>query len=181
MKYNQYFTDDGVLLAYFGEPKEVPILTISFSHKWYNMYLVNPDGSVSVAEPSDDKRLNTWHSSHVPIPGRVEQYADHMGYELCDNAFDLIMGRWMLRSKECGFDVMVKEAIELLSHRPTVALIERMMAVPIQMGASERTCKAFDQFWCREIAAQLRHLSDDEIVDEVRQMVDNDITRQNSN
>jgi len=99
-------TPDGKqLLVYQGYcfTNTKPVLTVSHAGKWYGMYLVHTNGTVTSA-PSAEGELDWWHPSHVPIPGRVQKYAEHFGYELDSNSFDMIVGRWMLRAAECDFD-----------------------------------------------------------------------------
>lgn len=94
-------SDRDLVLVYQGtSPKTVPTLTCELWVKWYSLYLVHPDGSVSkINPPIDDLEDFNWDDEsvvgdHCWNPKVLGRYAEAQGWEIDDLSFDVIAGRW---------------------------------------------------------------------------------------
>jgi hypothetical protein len=73
------------------------LLTVELYHKWYELVLLNPDGSTEVIPFPDDKyapRGESAYRDHVPNPRAVQQYAEEHDLEIGEFALELMIGRW---------------------------------------------------------------------------------------
>lgn len=68
---------------------------------------------------------------------------------------------------------MLDYAIKILTQPISMDLIDKMMDIPNEMGHPELS-KFFNRGYCMEIAACLGHLSDDQIIEEVRRIIQNE-------
>ncbi len=94
-----YYSERHIPLVYVGQPTEKVILTVENYMKWYYVYEILPSGAVRPANLFDgDASLKNFEgpvwSDHVPNPEAVARFADHYGYEVDENALDMIQGRW---------------------------------------------------------------------------------------
>jgi len=76
-----------------------PILTVECYSRWYSLYLVTPNGEVSIVDFSELEPYASGSSvsayvDHVPNPVAVEAFAESRGYHLYEVALDMIVGRW---------------------------------------------------------------------------------------
>lgn len=116
----------------FNDPNPHPILTVELSTKWYELYLIQPDGKVEgVFFPTSDKY--TSFVDHVPNPIVVQEYAAAKGYYLDELAFDLIVGRWYNEVKDYNA-IGTKENVTLAK-----GVLAANLALDIDMGDGETT------------------------------------------
>jgi hypothetical protein len=96
-----YYSDRGMQLLYVGQTCGVPILTLENYMKWYNMFLVNPDGSVELvsinviqeAMERDPLAIQSDHSYHPRLLFRI---AELLKAEVDERAIEVAAGRWMI-------------------------------------------------------------------------------------
>ena len=74
-----------------------PVLTCELHTKWYQLFLIHPDGRV---EPADlDGLEDLWPGTvvgdHCWNPSALEYLAEARGWVIDPVAFDLIAGRWV--------------------------------------------------------------------------------------
>jgi hypothetical protein len=105
-----YFSERGHLLAcsgytgFNGLPDE-PLLTVEIASKWYQLYLIRPDGSVHgldfgrLEQPAFMLGISAY-CDHVPNPQAVRRLAEVNSWTLDDLAEELIVGRWQLEVVE---------------------------------------------------------------------------------
>ena len=98
--YKFYFSPRGIPLIYCGPPQQKPVLTCENYMKWYDLFLVMPDGSVTalphkvsldIVEKSNGYGLLC---DHCVYPGLIPMVADLAGASVDGNSFDMIVGRW---------------------------------------------------------------------------------------
>lgn len=97
-----FVSNRGIQLAFssnFDIPNSSPVLTVELSNKWYELYLIYPDGKIeSVFFPTSEK--DTSFVDHVPNPRVVQEYARKKGYWIDDLALELIVGRWFTEVRD---------------------------------------------------------------------------------
>jgi hypothetical protein len=96
-------------LLWVNEPIDVPLLTVAISEKWYELYLLLPNGRVEGLHFGhlDDlkyRREESAYVDHVPNPRAVERFARAKGYHIDPNALDMIRGRWRAEIVEQDFE-----------------------------------------------------------------------------
>lgn len=103
-----YHSERGYALLYTGQPIEgKSILTLENYTKWYDIHLVNPDGSVSAvdvrilhdAQEIDSKAQWVDHLYHPRLLYRV---AEILKAEFDERAIEVAAGRWMLEKFDCS-------------------------------------------------------------------------------
>ena len=97
-----YRSKRGVSLVFQGEQCSTrhKILTVESYIKWYDIYVVSPEGDVSRLPQKihHSYRAETgqlaW-SDHIPCPAFCDWIVGrYPGYEWCEASLDLIHGRW---------------------------------------------------------------------------------------
>lgn len=87
-------------LLYWGPPPDVPTLTMEAYQKWYEMFLVKPDGGVKKVE--FDALLDTaicestespWHD-HAPNPEVVRKLCESRGWWFHELAEEVMKSRF---------------------------------------------------------------------------------------
>ena len=102
------YSDRGHLLVWTGNADH-QIVTVELYEKWYDLYLVAPDGTVTEVSFGDleDPRYcegdQTAVSDHVPNPVVVAAYAQANEYDVDNLAIELIVGRWEISIEENYF------------------------------------------------------------------------------
>lgn len=105
-----YFNDRGHPLAYWGEPRIWPVLTVELYLKWYALYLVMPDGSVEKLEYGRYKHLEDQKDTpilwgdHVLYPPAYDAICEALGLEPDSNSRDLVYGRWVCDEQDCRIE-----------------------------------------------------------------------------
>jgi hypothetical protein len=100
-QYRTYFSPRGIPLLYIGEPCEVPVVTLENYTKWYEIFLVMPDGSVQ-AVPSnivsniDDPKVGLLWVGHHFHPRLLYRLADYYNGCTDERAVETAAGRWMI-------------------------------------------------------------------------------------
>lgn len=99
----QYLSDRLMPLLYWGPPPEVPTLTMEAYQKWYEMFLIHPDGSVSKVEFDQLYEVcgyMTPHIDHVPNPQVVVTLCNKRDWIMHALAHEVMVGRWNQEIKE---------------------------------------------------------------------------------
>lgn len=97
---------DNQLVLSGGELPTTPTLTVELYEKWYDLYLVAPDGTVTEVSFGDleDRRYcagdQTAVADHVPNPVVVAAYAQFHEYWVDNLAYELMVGRWEISAEE---------------------------------------------------------------------------------
>lgn len=93
-----YFSPRGHRLICVQPPGKRPILTVENYVKWYEMYLIQTDGSVKkvpIAELIAYTRYDeAAYCDHVPNPTAVYRMCETRGWQLDEVSIETIMGRW---------------------------------------------------------------------------------------
>jgi len=91
-----------------GHPAVGGVLTMECYCKWYEMFIVHTDKILSVGfDVLADSRFCKHElpfCDHVPNPRAVHRYAAANGYQLDNEAFEMIIGRWELEYRD-NYDV----------------------------------------------------------------------------
>jgi hypothetical protein len=89
-----------------GHPKDGAVLTIECYCKWYELFLVCPDTIVGIDFGVLDQHSKdeSPYSDHAPNPRAVYRYAQAGGYQLDNEAFEMIIGRWEIEYRE-NYDI----------------------------------------------------------------------------
>ena len=93
----------GLPLVYSGMPCDRPVITVENYLKWYDLYLVNPDCSVTVFDHyeelydvlSSEFPTVTLVGDHCWNPSYVLELEKRTGYILCNESIEMITGRWV--------------------------------------------------------------------------------------
>ena len=93
----------GIPLVYSGMPCDRPVITVENYLKWYALYLVNPDYSVTVFDHYEqfyvqiDKEFmrTTLVGDHCWNPSYILELEKRTGYILCNESVAMITGRWI--------------------------------------------------------------------------------------
>jgi hypothetical protein len=97
-------SDRNIPLVYqFNKSISEPVLTVENYPKWYNLYLVNPDRSVIKVEfdalQDFTPKNESSYEDHVPNPHAVTKYAVKLGYDLDEQSYEMMVGRWIIECK----------------------------------------------------------------------------------
>ena len=90
-----YYSERGKQLIYIGSPADKPIITIENYTKWYNLYKVDTDGTVT--KITDD--IPDW-LDHCPIPNSVLTYAKEKNWYIDEQSMEIIIGRLIKEKPE---------------------------------------------------------------------------------
>lgn len=84
------------------ETLDKPVLTCESYTKWYNLYLLNPDGSITEINGLDLDEHYDGHAwiDHIYNPEAVKAYCEAKDYYLDEQSYELIVGRWVIESEE---------------------------------------------------------------------------------
>lgn len=94
-----YLSNRGIPLLYVGKPCDIPIVTLENYTKWYEVYLVMPDGSVQVAEGTLallDKFEDAHWVDHHYHPRFLYRLAQVLNGTVDERAVEVAAGRWMI-------------------------------------------------------------------------------------
>lgn len=105
-------------LVYQGPPPTITTLTVESYGKWYELQALHPDGRVEpvsygTLEGFCDEEEMTPYVDHVPNPVLVERLCNAMGWELDEQAHEMMIGRWLRE----GMDVTVEQVNALVRGR----------------------------------------------------------------
>lgn len=99
--YRVYFSPRCKPLLYMGNPCEVPVVTLENYTKWYEIFLVMPDGSVQavdsgiVTDIEDPKVRRMWVDHHYH-PRLLYRLAEYYKGTVDERAVEVAAGRWMI-------------------------------------------------------------------------------------
>ncbi|WCS68110.1 hypothetical protein Goe26_01980 [Bacillus phage vB_BsuM-Goe26] len=87
----KYVSEDGVpLLSQYT--RDVPVLTVQDYEKWYNLYLIMPDGEVKTVD-WEQKELREGWRDHCIIPYNMHKLALtngwYLGWEVMDRVYEM--------------------------------------------------------------------------------------------
>jgi hypothetical protein len=114
-----YVSPRGHALLYTGDPVATPVLTAENYTKWYELYVVQPDGSVaevdivSVEDASANDPAALW-IDHLYHPRLLHRLAQYLQAELDERLLEVAIGRWLLEGPDDG-----KTATALLFVEPS--------------------------------------------------------------
>lgn len=100
-----YLSPRGHLLLYVGEPIDKPIITLENYTKWYEIYLIKPEGAVEKVDNDIVLAVLGEHRDaqicdHVFHPRLLYRVAQELEGELEERAAEVAAGRWMLEVRE---------------------------------------------------------------------------------
>jgi len=87
----RYYSDRGIQLTYIGQPIEIPLVVVELTKKWYKLFVIMPDGTVSIMKPDDEVRF----LNNVYNPEELQKYCDKHNMYLDILSYELILGRWI--------------------------------------------------------------------------------------
>lgn len=100
-----------ILLTWQGGNLGYPIICLELYTKWYDVYVVQVDGSIETV-PSDlfldlaSRGAESVVIDHDYHPNFLQRVADHYGGQVCELSKELAMGRWFLTYNNTGPEVM---------------------------------------------------------------------------
>lgn len=103
-----YLSKRGFPLLFVQPPLDVPVLTAENYDKWYELYLVQPDGSVTQVDSTAvldvaDKHPDARWVDHLYHPRLLYRLAKHLGAELDERLLEVATGRWIFESEDGQF------------------------------------------------------------------------------
>lgn len=94
----QYRSDRLIPLLWWGPPPSVPTLTMECYEKWYDSWLVKPDGSVEKIDWTVLETVARWDQTawrdHAPNPDVVERLCEQMGWHFHHIAKEIMYARF---------------------------------------------------------------------------------------
>jgi hypothetical protein len=96
-----YLTPRGHALLYVNQPLDVPVVTLENYAKWYEVYLVNPDGEVQKVDPDLINTVQNKHSDALWVdhhfhPRLLYRLAEWIGGTVDERAVEVAAGRWVI-------------------------------------------------------------------------------------
>jgi hypothetical protein len=89
--FHTYQSPRNIPLVYNNVPGTIGTITVENYLKWYDLFIVQPDGSVTKVEPGPIE----WRG-HVPTPASIMAYADKANLDVDHQAMEMIVGRYIL-------------------------------------------------------------------------------------
>lgn len=99
-EYATYYSDRGIPLLYVGKTFDKPMITLENYDKWYNIFLVMPDGSVKIVDTRDIEIVNDKNDfqlwiDHLYHPRLLYLLAKHLDAYTDIRSLEVAAGRWM--------------------------------------------------------------------------------------
>ena len=98
--FSVYYSDNNYPLIYNGALLDKPIVTLENYCKWYNLYQIMPNGSISKFDSyvyaNKFKYQGTIWSDHIPHPNFLKLLEQDDNYYLDLKAFEMAVGRYQL-------------------------------------------------------------------------------------
>lgn len=99
-----YYSPRGHQLLYVGDPVSVPVITLENYTKWYEIYVISPEGRVEKVDSDLVLAvLGEYHDAqicdHVFHPRLLYRIAQELGGEVEERAAEVAAGRWMLEAR----------------------------------------------------------------------------------
>jgi hypothetical protein len=97
-----YSSRNHPLIWHGGHPEEGVVLTMECYCKWYDLQLVYPDRieAVDFGVLYDHCKNEAPSCDHAPNPRAVYRYAAAKGFQIDNEAFEMMIGRWELEYHE---------------------------------------------------------------------------------
>jgi hypothetical protein len=104
-----YKSERGKPLVFQGTPGKIPVLTVENYMKWYDYFLVFPDGHVEglhangrhvVADKVAQEYEGPVHGDHIFGPGYIMALSVALGVQVCSESFEMMVGRWEIEYKD---------------------------------------------------------------------------------
>jgi len=93
------FSERGLPLIYTGPIVDYPVLTAELHVKWYNLYLMNPNGTIETIDPSlEDREVE--YVDNVWDPLSLRKWCDKNNIEIDELFYEILVGRWEAEIKE---------------------------------------------------------------------------------
>lgn len=97
-------SDRNIPLVFQGalHPRAKPMVTVECYLKWYNLFAVHPDGSVQnlgFPEEQDCPADESVCVDHVPNPAAVVAMAHRLGFQVCSESYEILVGRWVTEAR----------------------------------------------------------------------------------
>lgn len=91
-----YLSERGKPLAFQGDvaPGKT-VLTVELYLKWYELYAITRSTGGKTISITPISFEHVEHNDHVPYPASVAAYAEEMGWEMCAESMEMIIGRYM--------------------------------------------------------------------------------------
>jgi hypothetical protein len=106
-----YYSERNMPLVFNGDASKFSgIITIENYLKWYNLYIVRPDGSV---EKLQSDNTIAW-LGHVPCPSDIVEFADRHGLDIDHQSMEMIVGRYYIECKDMDPETIGAEYGRLL-------------------------------------------------------------------
>jgi hypothetical protein len=102
---HHYTTERGHHLLFMGQPLDKPVLTLENYGKWYEMHVIQPDGTVAavdvkvLSETMDIYSDALW-IDHLFSPRLIYRVAQQMDYYVDERALEVALGRWVMEGHE---------------------------------------------------------------------------------
>ena len=98
-----YCSDRGIPLI-CQQVYNIPVITLENYCKWYNIYVIMPDGNVSKVDMDliqciQDKSPIHIMDTHIWHPIMLEKIASHLQGYVDDVSLECCYGRWMMEHK----------------------------------------------------------------------------------
>lgn len=90
-----------------------PLLTVENYVKWYDIYIVFPDGRIQKVpyELFWEGKGTGWHD-HVPNPKACQMVAEKLNAEWDECSFEMIVGRYMMEVVTDKWEQILAEIIQ---------------------------------------------------------------------
>jgi len=104
-----YLSKRNISLLYIGKPSDKPIITMENYTKWYDVYMVMPDGGVTTVDSDVIFETASQYQSkenpclwvdHLYHPLLLEKLAEKLNAELDERAQEVAAGRWYYESNQ---------------------------------------------------------------------------------
>ena len=95
-----FYSGRGLPLVFWtDEPLKQPVLTVENTGKWYSLWLIGTDYSITevdypTLENCVELREESYCRDHIPNPNFVAEFAEQNDYYLCEQSLEMIVGRW---------------------------------------------------------------------------------------
>lgn len=103
-----YFSHRNLPLAYHHTGNTVPIVALECYCKWYEIMVVQPDGTVVRSHDAyvdelydaQDAISGVPYVDHVFNPELLQEFAHRIGGHVCSESLELCIGRWEREVRE---------------------------------------------------------------------------------
>lgn len=98
-----YLSQRGKPLLYVDPPPGFVVLTAENYDKWYELYVIQPDGTVAAVDVKDLETVMDQHPEalwvdHLYHPRLIYWLAQHLGAEVDERLIEVAIGRWVSES-----------------------------------------------------------------------------------